>query len=78
MFKELSITLDDDETKYTFAEWSEVPNILEITLSSWANHHNKYQYVHAATLPALSKEDWEEFKRAGDAAFDMMRNKVLL
>jgi hypothetical protein len=71
MLKEVAITFDDDETKYSFTEWCECPDILEITLSNWTG--DTYEVVE--TFPVLSKEDWEEFKRAGDMAFTLMRGK---
>lgn len=70
MFKDLSILQSDDDTKYTFAEWAECPNILEITCSAWVSADKGYteQFI----LPVFNKEDWEEFKIAGDIAFTAM------
>lgn len=73
MFDKLSILQSDDDTKYTFAEWGECPNILEVTylerVSSDEEHTERF------TLPVFNREDWEEFKAAGDMAFKMMEIK---
>lgn len=72
MFKDLSILQAEDCTKYTFAEWDEVPNLLEITYSERVGSDNLH--ANKFTLPVFSRDDWEEFKSAGDMAFKMMEN----
>lgn len=70
MFGNLSILLHDDCTKYTFGEWEEVPNLLEIIYLE--DGLDGMDYVEKINLPVFSKQEWEEFKRAGDMAFEMM------
>lgn len=70
MFKDLSILQSDDDTKYTFSEWDECPDLLEITYLE--RDHQSNMYIEKFTLPVFNKEDWEEFKNAGDAAFILM------
>lgn len=68
MFKDISIIDNDGDTKFTFAEWVEVGGLLEISISEF--EVDKYKELF--TMPVLSKDLWEEFKRAGDVAFSMM------
>jgi hypothetical protein len=70
MFDKLSILLHEECTKYTFGEWEEVPNLLEIVYLE--DSLGDMDFVQKINLPVFSKEDWEEFKRAGDMAFKMM------
>lgn len=69
MFDKLSILMHDNCTKYTFEEWEEVPNLLEVT---YYEGDSETKYILTFALPVFSKEDWEEFKHAGDIAFSMM------
>lgn len=66
---EVSITDNDEDTKYTFRDWSEVEGYLEIVMSECESFDN---YKELITSPAMDKKVWEKFKRAGDIVFDMM------
>ena len=71
MFDKLSIVLHEEETKYTCGEWCEVPNLLEVSYFDCDNEG----WVNKFVLPVFSKQDWEEFKRAGDTAFRMLKGE---
>lgn len=68
MFRDISIVDNDGDTKFTFSEWVEVGGLLEISISEF--EVDKYKELF--TMSVLSKDVWEEFKRAGDVAFSMM------
>ncbi len=62
MFDKLSIMMSEGDYSVDFAKWFESEGCLEITIRD-----------HKTTsLPVMDKEDWEAFKRAGDAAFELM------
>jgi hypothetical protein len=65
-FKSLSIEFSNGDTVYTFAEWTEVDGLLEISCN---DSHT------VVTLPVMDKDEWQKFKRAGDMAFELMENK---
>ena len=64
-FKSLSIEFSNGDTVYTFAEWTEVDGLLEISCND--GHTD-------ITLPVMDKDEWQKFKRAGDMAFELMEN----
>jgi len=66
---EISITDNDEDTKYTFRDWAEVEGYLEVVMLECESFDN---YKELITLPAMDKKVWEKFKRAGDIVFDMM------
>ena len=66
---EISITDNDEDSKYTFRDWSEVDGYLEVFMSECESFDN---YKELITLQAMDKKVWEKFKRAGDIVFDMM------
>ena len=68
---EISITDNDEDTKYTFRDWAEVEGYLEIVMLEGGNFET---YKELITLPAMDKKVWEKFKRAGDIVFDMMED----
>lgn len=66
MFKSLTIEMHESDTEYTFSEWEEVTGHLEVSYKDVALSSE-------FTLPVFTREQWEEFKRAGDMAFEAMR-----
>ena len=65
-FKSLSIEFSNGDTVYTFSEWAEISGILEISFNDSRT---------VVTLPAMDKDEWQKFKRAGDMAFELMENE---
>ena len=53
-----------------FPSGMNAPDLLEITYLE--RDHQSNMYIEKFTLPVFNKEDWEEFKNAGDAAFILM------
>ena len=70
MFKEISIMDEGNDTEFTFAEWTEVSGILEITVKDLSCSGVSSVQV----IPFMDKKMWDEFKRAGDIAFNMMED----
>lgn len=63
---EVKINFNDSDTIYTFSEWDEVPEYLNINYSELGTEGEEFN------LPAIGKQEWEAFKRAGDIVFENM------
>jgi hypothetical protein len=70
MFKEISIMDEGNDTEFTFAAWTEVAGILEITVKDLSCSGVSSVQV----ISVMDKKMWDEFKRAGDIVFDMMED----
>ena len=67
-FNSIIIEFHDYDTRFEFSAWTEVNGYIEIGYKEY----DSGTYVHKFNLPTMNQKEWEEFKKAGDIAFEMM------